>query len=70
MASKIVIEFNATGGKKKITLGNANPEATDTSIKAVIAAYLAAGQYLTPALVSVIGAKLVTTTEEEYDISD
>lgn len=70
MASKIVLEFNATGGKKTITISNANPEATNTSVKALVTAYLTAGQYLTPVLVSIIGAKLVTTTEEAYDLDE
>lgn len=70
MASKIILEFNATGGKKTITLSNANPEATNASVKTLVTNYLAAGQYLTPVLVSIIGAKLVTTTEEAFDLSE
>lgn len=68
--SKIVLEFNATGGKKVITISNANPEATNASVKTLITNYLAAGQYLTPVLVSAVGAKLVTTEEEAFDLGE
>ena len=70
MASRIVIEFNAEGGKKSVSLSNANPEATNASVKAVATAYLTAGQLLDPVLLSVIGAKLVTTSEEAFDLDE
>ena len=69
MASKLVIDFAGTTGDVKFSYNYANPEMSATSVKALATALITNGSVFDNPPVTAKSAKIVTTTEEEYDIS-
>ena len=70
MATKIVLEFTTTEGNKKITLNNAAPAATSTQVKTSMQSFVTNGTVFLPQITGIIAAYTVTTTQEDFDLSD
>lgn len=69
MASKIVITFATDNGDKNFTYNHASTEATSTQVKTFITAMITNGSIFQNVPLSAKAAKIVTTTENEYDLS-
>ena len=70
MSSKIVLTFSTTEGEKNFSYNYANPDATSANVKALGTALITNGSIFTTPPLELKAAKLVTTTEDDYDISD
>ncbi len=70
MSSKLVLTFGTMGGDKNFSYNYASTDATPATVKALGTAIVTNGSVFEDTPVSLKAAKLVTTTEEEYDLSD
>ena len=70
MASKLVLEFTGVGGKATFSYNYANPDTTPTTVKALMQGMITNGSIFAIPPVEAVSAKLVTTTTDEYDLSD
>ena len=71
MASyKLVLEFLANGSTVKYSYNYAKPEATTANIKALMAGMITNGSIFENPPLEAKAAKLVTTDEEAFDLSD
>ena len=70
MASKLVLKFTGMGGEANFSYNYANPETTVATVKALMQGMITNGSIFAIPPVETISAKLVTTTEDEYDLSD
>lgn len=70
MSSKLVLTFATMEGEKNFSYNYANPDATTEMVKALGTALVTNGSIFTAPPMTFKAAKLVTTTEESYDISD
>lgn len=70
MASKIVLEFEGTGATVKYSYNYANPSTTSAQIKALMTGMIANGSIFQNPPLTAKAAKIVTTTEDDFDLSD
>lgn len=70
MASKLVLKFTGMGGEANFSYNYANPETTVATVKALMTGMITNGSIFEIPPIEAISAKLVTTTEDEYDLSD
>lgn len=68
MASKIVMEFTTATGNKKWSFANADPEATAVQVKTAMQTMITNNAMFNPAPLAIVGAKIVTTTEDDYEL--
>ena len=69
MASKLVLEFVGTGSNVKCSYNYADPDTTPATVKALMTGMIANGSIFAVQPLEAKSAKLVTTTEEDYDLS-
>lgn len=66
--SKLVLTFSTAEGKKNWTYNYANPQASTVNVKALMSGMIANGSiFAYPPLMS-SAAKMVTTSESDYDL--
>ena len=70
MASKIVIDFAGQYGDVRFSYGYADPETTVASVKALVNGLIANNTLFENPPITVKNAKIVTTTEDNYDLSN
>ena len=68
--TKIVFTMSTADGEKNFSYLDANPSASESAVKAVGQALITNGSIFANPPLEVKSAKLVTVTEEEYDLSD
>lgn len=69
MSSKIVLTFGTSGGDKNFSYNYANSDTTTETVKALGTAIVTNGSIFEDVPSALKAAKVVTTTEEEYDLS-
>lgn len=67
--SKLVIDFAGTNGDVSFSYNYFNPSATITQVQALAAALTTNGSIFENPPVTVKSAKLVTTTEQDYEMN-
>ena len=68
--SKLVLEFKGTDGNVKFSYNYANPDVQVSKVKALVNGMATHGAVFENPPVEAISAKIVTTTEEDYDLSE
>lgn len=70
-ASKLVLTFKcASGDSKSFSYAHAKNNITTSQVKTVVNALITNGSIFADAPLSAISAKIVTTTEEPFDLSE
>lgn len=69
-SSKLVLEFEGTGKSVQFSYNYADPEVTEASVKALVNGLIANGSIFENPPLTATNAKIVTTTETDYDLSD
>ncbi len=69
MAHKLVLEFEGTTGAARFSFNYADPETTTANVKALMAGLIANGSLFENPPTVAKAAKIVTTTETDYDLS-
>ena len=70
MASKLVLTMTTSDGEKNFSYNYANPSATTANVKAVGQALITHGSIFENVPTEFKAAKIVTTTETVYDLSN
>lgn len=70
MSSKLVLEFIGTGSHVKFNYKYADPEMTEANVKALMQGLITNGSIFENPPLEAVSAKLVTTTEDDFDLSD
>ena len=68
--TKLVLTMTTTDGDKNFSYNYANPEMSTTVVKALATALITNGSFFVSVPTATKAAKIVTTTSEEYDLSD
>ena len=69
-SSKIVIDFAGPYGDVRFSYNYADPETTVASVKALVNGLIANNTLFENPPITVKNAKIVTTTEDNYDLSN
>ncbi|MBQ6148650.1 MAG: DUF2922 family protein [Oscillospiraceae bacterium] len=70
MASKIVIDFAGQYGDVRFSYNYADPDTTVANVKALVNGLIANNTLFENPPITVKNAKIVTTTEDNYDLSN
>lgn len=69
-SSKIVIDFAGQNGDTRFTYGYAKPDTTLAAMKALVNGLIANNTLFENPPITAKSAKIVTTTEDNYDLSE
>lgn len=67
--TKLVLKMGTTGGAKNYSFNYADDTTSSATVKSAVQAIITNGTLFNPQPVNCSGAKFVTTTETEVDIS-
>lgn len=70
VTSKLVLDFEGTDGDVSFAYNYVNPELTTAKVKQVMTALITNGVIFANQPITAKNAKIVTTTETDYDISE
>ncbi len=68
--SKLVLDFEGASENVSFSYNYVNPELTTTKVKQVMTALITNGSIFSNPPLTAKNAKIVTTTENDYDLSD
>lgn len=68
--TKLVMTFGTTEGRKNITYNHAKDTSTTMQVKTLMQAFITNGTLFLAQPLTMYAAKIVTTTEDEFDLSD